>query len=190
MAITQGRTIPGRANAAAAEGFINELAELCDPILRDYPLPGRLADFAQIHRELEESHGSTQSKYLMASFVLDGKILDKGANPYQDFADLFRLRDLIMHLRAIDQAGKPDGEAMSFTMPKLVVSFQQRKLAKASTPDLGMSWLSALQTPAMAAWACDSALNIMLALLDMIPDCPGDPSAHFRSTLRRFKHLP
>jgi hypothetical protein len=73
-------------------------------------------------------------------------------------------------------------------MPHLVKTFQRRKLAKPSMKTLGMSWLEALQTDKMASWACETALNMMLALLEMIPDSPGDPAHYFKTQLRRYKN--
>ena len=94
-----------------------------------------------------------------------------------------------MHIKAIDQAGPKVGEITTFTMPTLVKQFQHRKLAKPSEPTVGSSWLAAIETKEMASWACETALNIMLAVLDMIPDVPGDPTAQFKRQLRLYKHL-
>ena len=70
---------------------------------------------------------------------------------------------------------------------KLVTTFQQRKLARQSTPNLGMSWFCALQTDSMAAWGCNTALTMMLAVLAMIPNFPGDRTSAFKRLLRMHK---
>jgi hypothetical protein len=171
-------------SASAAEGFINELAGICRLRLRDSALPAGVAAFAEMHEELERQSVGTLTKYLMASYTLSRAMFDKGKNPYQDFALLFRLRDLLMHLKAIDQEGPREGDLHTFTMPKLVMTFQQRKLARQSEGNQGMSWLAALQTGDMAAWACDTSLQMMLAVLNMIPDSASDPTAAFKASLR------
>jgi regulator of sirC expression with transglutaminase-like and TPR domain len=103
---------------------------------------------------------------------------------------LFKVRDALIHIKAIDQAGPPQGEMTTFTMPDFVMELQRRHLAKASNKDVGAGWLDALETDRMASWACDTALNMMLAVLSLIPDGPGDPSDQFKHLLRLHKNLP
>jgi len=95
-----------------------------------------------------------------------------------------------MHIKALDQGGPREGEQTTFTMPAFVKTFQGRRLARPSTKTVGSSWLDALETDKMASWACETALNMMLAVLDMVPDFPGDPTLHFKWQLRGYKTLP
>ena len=76
----------------------------------------------------------------------------------------------------------------TFTMPDFVTEFQRQGLAKLSTKDVGAGWLDALETDRMATWACETALKMMLAVLDLIPDAPGDPTTQFKHLLRLHKN--
>ncbi len=138
---------------------------------------------------LEQTRSPTLCKYVTACATLSGAKLDKGKNPYQDFARLFTLRDALVHIKARDQSGPRDGDAATFTMPKFVTALQQRRLAKPSRKTEGLSWLHALQTEKIAAWACKTALTMILAVLDMIPDSVDDPAAPFKQQLRSYKKL-
>jgi hypothetical protein len=109
--------------------------------------------------------------------------------PYQDFALLFTVRDAVIHVKAIDQEGPRKGETVTFAMPKIVKRLQTKKLAKASSKDVGSGWFDAFQTEPMASWACKTALMMMLAVLDLIPAAPGDPTRQFKDQFRRFKAL-
>jgi hypothetical protein len=74
-------------------------------------------------------------------------------------------------------------------MPKVVKRLQTKKLAKASKEDVGSSWFDALQTDRMAAWACNTALAMIHAVLDMVPDGPGDPTSSFKRQFRSYSSL-
>jgi len=176
--------------AAAAEGFINELGTLCTDTRPDSHLPPSHAALAQKLLELEQAHSSPLDKYLAAALILTGKKLPKGMKLYQDFALLFAVRNSIMHIKAVDQAGPRQGEMLTFTMPEIVKKLQGKKLAKASKKEIGASWFEALQTDKVASWACTASLNMILAVLDMMPDIAGDPARHFKRQFRSCKSPP
>jgi len=50
-----------------------------------------------------------------------------------------------------------------------------------------MSWLNMLQTAEIAVWACDTAKNIILAILNLVPDTypeGADPVLMFKQMSR------
>ena len=51
--------------------------------------------------------------------------------------------------------------------------------------NIGTSWLNLLQTAKMANWACFAALNIIRAVLDMIPNRLSDTASMFKNDFRR-----
>jgi hypothetical protein len=55
---------------------------------------------------------------MLASEALGSKF-DKGNAPYQDFADLFRLRDCLVHLKPDDLIEVDDDQASKFLGRKL-----------------------------------------------------------------------
>jgi hypothetical protein len=185
--------------AAAAEAFINELTELVAlqrdaAYRRTNPISPSLRAFADALQAIEESHGSLVLKYLMASQTLSGSTFDKGCNPYQDFATLINLRNDLMHLKPRDTFLEPvDGLPGSIQPPRYIKGLQQRGLAHTPPKPVGMSWLNMLQTAQMSVWACDTAHNIILAVLDLIPDetTPGrDPAWMLKDFFRKKQQQP
>jgi hypothetical protein len=180
--------------AAATEAFINELTELVAlqrdaAYRRTNPISLALRAFADALQEIEESRGSLALKYLMASQTLSGSTFDKGSNPYQDFATLVNLRNDLMHLKPRDTFLEPDnGLPLVIQPPRYIRGLQQRGLAHTPPEGVGMSWLNMLQTPQMAVWACDTAHNIILAVLSFIPDASGpalDPAFMLKNFFRK-----
>lgn len=176
--------------AAASEGFINELGTLCTNTRPDSHLPASHAALALKLLELEQDHGSTLDKYGATALILTAKKLPKGMPLYQDFALLFAVRNAVMHIKVLDQSGPREGDMLTFTMPDVVRTLQQKKLAKPSKKEVAASWLEALETEQVATWACKSSLDMILAVLDMMPDFPGDPADHLKRQFRNYKSLP
>ena len=85
--------------AAASEAFINELAA---EVQKTRDLASGLIAFGSVMKEIEDNRGSLALKYLVASQALSGKMFDRGAQPFQDFDLLRRLRDLLMHVKSPD----------------------------------------------------------------------------------------
>jgi hypothetical protein len=97
--------------AASLDAFLNESAYLAEKSLqrkaRELRLghgvvaePPIVSAFAQVMKEAEESRAQTQAKFQLAHLVLTQKAYDKGSAPYQDFADLMAVRNLLMHGRS------------------------------------------------------------------------------------------
>jgi hypothetical protein len=151
----------------AAEAFINELAEVAEiDLVRfepdDYP---DIASLGATMKELEEAKVSITGKYQVTAIVLSGSPFDRGSNPFQDFADLVRLRNLIVHLKPREDwelGGEPIGG------PKTLARFENAGMTYASGDAL-LSWFNKLQTPAIAQWACDVALDMVRGLIAKIP---------------------
>ena len=140
--------------AASAEAFINELAYLLGRL--DEPEEPSKAFVAAVS-QLEAERAPTTLKYLVASLILSGKMLDRGRQPFQDFSDLMRLRNAIMHL---DPSGPP-GVYKRFLRSPLSHSYEDEG---------GLLWLLDIQTEKMAEWACDAAFNIVCTVRDMVPE--------------------
>jgi hypothetical protein len=170
--------------ALSVEAFINELAEMSGRDADLFPDRGRtsywpseiqvLADMATAVREVEDSRGRVTEKYERAHEVLSGSALDRGAQPYQDFRDLMKLRDDLVHLR---QRDRTDGHG--FVSPESGVVRRLQQLGRTLTqghrpgdPGGGTSWLNELQTPEIAEWAYNAAVNIITAIGMLLPDVP------------------
>ena len=142
---------------ATAEAFINELPEALALYLdSDYlPLPDRLRGFVDALRVVEERRESLLAKYLMASEVLAPKPFAKGANPYQDFAILFALRNDLMHLKPRESS-------------KHMECLDKRGFTFGYQSDVDWSWFDRLSTAAIAGWACDTAKAMIWEVLKLV----------------------
>ena len=168
--------------AVSTEAFINELAALLK-MHRDSAHAGLTAPLracADALEEIETSRGSLSLKYLMAYTTLASAPVDKGANPYQDFATLMKLRNDLVHLKPHDTFDAQPGGDHRVRWPKYIEELEKRGFARRRQEGVATSWLSALQTEKMARWACVTALNVILGVLDLIPDGSSDPVADLR----------
>jgi hypothetical protein len=94
--------------AASLEAFLNESVYLAENTRNAPPV---VSTFAQVMAEAEESKAQIQAKFHLGHLVLTGKSYDKGAVPYQDFSDLFAVRNSLMHGKSnelfLTVTGKP-----------------------------------------------------------------------------------
>jgi hypothetical protein len=163
-------------SALAAEAFINELPEAASRdaySARGLRLPATavLDDLAATLNAMEQAHESTQSKYDAARKILTGSAFDHGTAPFQDFNNLMKLRDNLVHPRHLDQT-----TAHGHTEPAspVVRDLQQRGLTRTrgrrqGDPMGGMSWLSEIYCGRTAAWAHKAACGVIVELIRALP---------------------
>lgn len=168
-------------SALATEAFINELAGWTKMITADIEI-GESAPYDLLHdvantlAEVETDKGSTALKYQITAKVLSGSTFPQGEKKFQDFRNLMKLRDLIVHLKPGDKLD-PQGNVMPRS--DLIKNFQQASLTRTrgqlSSQDIpGMSWILEIQTARMASWAYEAAAGIICALVQMLPgEGPG-----------------
>lgn len=157
--------------AAATEAFINELGEYYT--WGSLPIEKGESACGVALAEIEKSRGSTELKYLVASLSLSGRMFDKGTQPFQDFSTLMTIRNHLMHPKPErDQFG--DGVSVP---PAYVRDFERRGMTCPREPDVSVSWLNLLETELVASWACQAAVEIIVALAAMTP--PGSATAMF-----------
>lgn len=166
-------------SASALEAFINELPEMASADVEHLGIkqPELVKSFATIMNEIEDSRGSTRLKFLQAYLILSGgKTYDINKKPFQDFSNLFKLRDSFLHL-------KPQGEYITnsknefirVSTPKSISGLPKNILAKFETKVVA-NWISVVSTQAAAKWACDTASEMAYTILRVIPD------SHFRKS--------
>jgi hypothetical protein len=174
--------------AAATEAFINEFAEYVSASIVsssevDMILP-QVAACADVLQELEDSRASVTAKYLAASLVVSGSSFGKGSQPFQDFKLLIDLRNAVMHMR-------PKLEADSHQGHRVTDALAQRGIALPGDRPSSLPWFDRLMTPAVAAWAHDSALAIIRGLFDLVPVRPYfDPLENYRQSFRLHPGIP
>ena len=148
-------------SAAAAEAFANELPGRINEAMRHaVPVTDELKACAEVITELEDAHAGTFSKFQFAVLTLSGKLPKKGAKPLQDFHQLCRLRNALVHPKPI-----PDR--------KLIDDFARRGLTTdrrhpPSAGVTGLTWMNRMFDPAIADWACATSHRMMLVVLELI----------------------
>jgi hypothetical protein len=162
--------------AAASEAFINEFAEeigmrrqhgaTWDPPVQMSPL---LTSAADAVLDLEFRHGKTQDKYAAAAIAL-GQPLARGAPPFQEFVRLFKLRNALMHAHPVRLSETHDGTVIAGVLAG-------RGIALANSPVANFAWYDRVGTAGVARWACSTALAMVIAILDRLPQSanPMDP---------------
>jgi hypothetical protein len=111
-------------------------------------------------------------KYLTASLLLRGEMFNPGLAPFQDFEQLVRMRNSLMHMKPSDSAARKGAAALA-----------QRGLAQRIDPESQMEWVDRMETPQTAEWACSTARALIRAVWDMVPEA-GD---HFTMVRRIFR---
>jgi hypothetical protein len=147
---------------SATECFINELAAVASV---DHEESEALRAMADAVREVEAEKGSLEDKFLVASSALTGTMFDKGAQPWQDFAALVRVRNALVHLRpleTVDDQGVVVG-------PSFLKRFEDEGLTYPIEPGLGAAWTLKISTDRMASWGYNAALRIIRAVVEMAP---------------------
>ena len=105
-----------------------------------------------------------------------GEPYDKGAQPYQDFDLLVRLRNAVVHLRELDELEEIPEPGETVEPPRVIERLPKNILAEFPVGTTPQPWLY-IQTRAVARWACNSAANMVQSMLDFVPD------SQFKDTL-------
>lgn len=66
-------------------------------------------------RDAEDAHMQLESKFIPASWLLTGKALDQGAQPFQDLSVLIKIRNQLVHFRPNEIFMKPQVTAEMLT---------------------------------------------------------------------------
>jgi hypothetical protein len=163
-------------SALAAEAFINELAWWADMHTADIEIGvssalDLLREVADALAAVEANKGPTELKYQTTAEILSGSAFRRGDTTFQNFRNLFKLRDMLVHLQPRDDVG-PHGNIIPSS--KLIRNLQQAGLTRTrgQRPDKdtpGMSWILEIQTASMAAWAYKASAEIIKALGQRLP---------------------
>jgi hypothetical protein len=156
--------------AAAAEAFINELADNIGLVRQNasdwMPLEPTVRAASDAILDVEFYRGSLVEKYLEAAKALKNRF-DKGNLPFQDFERLIALRNAIMHVKPVRSNERHSGEAVTDELAR-------RGIGMAATTGQ-LPWFDRLMAPEVARWACQSARTVILDLFSKIP--VGAPDA-------------
>ena len=153
-------------SALALEAFINELLSLAKDAKQAGSTEAFLDNLINSIDESDSNKKSTCEKFMLASEAL-GNGFKKGENPYQDFADLFRLRDCLVHLKQEDRIETEDNGEVKYLGRMLTERLRSKDIFQQYTQLKSITLL--VSTAKAAFWACVTTSNMVNAILDKIP---------------------
>jgi hypothetical protein len=169
--------------AISAETFMNEFEFIAGSHVKHFGTPRWLGALSVLLEEAENSHATVLSKYQLAKFILSGETFPKGATPFQDFALLVEIRNLIVHGKSKEAiVEKNDSGDFVWTNPKIMQKLEGAKLVKLDTSFLSRAAeehnvdrfvtdvLDELTSQTTAMWACTSAAGMVYGILDAVPN--------------------
>lgn len=162
-------------SALALEAFINELLV----IAKMEKLSGSSEDWLdKLIEAIEEPSTdgisakkpngkwkSTWEKFMLASKALGSKF-DKKSSPYEDFADLFQLRNCLVHLKPEDLIEPDEDEIYNYVGRKLIERLQSKGILQQYTSVKSITLL--VSTAEAASWACETTSKMVIAILDKL----------------------
>ena len=155
----------------ALESFVNEMTEHAQNMAATQP--AEVATFAQMMEEADDDHASLDFRLRLAHWILTGKMMDKGSQPYQDFALLIWLRNDLVHTRPnkLFTYGVTTNEEVH---AKLLNRFRDKKIL---AEEYSASWTHLVQTKAVAEWSARTVAAVVNEI------CSGTSRSELQKTL-------
>ncbi len=153
-------------SALALEAFINEVLSIAKDVKASGETEAFLDKLIDAIDESPSKKKNTQEKFMLASQALDSGF-KKGGNPYQNFADLFKLRDCLVHLKPEDRIEEGENGEVKYLGRKLTERLRSKGIFQEYTQLESMTLL--VSTAKAALWACNTASEMINAILDKIP---------------------
>jgi len=150
--------------AAAAEAFVNELADNIGLVRQNssdwMPLDATVHAASDAILDVEFLKGTVIEKFLGAANALE-KPFERGKLLFQDFERLIALRNAIMHVKPVRPGEKHSGDEVTEELARRAIAI--------STQVSKLPWFDRLMMPDVARWACKSARAVILELLSKVP---------------------
>jgi hypothetical protein len=122
--------------AAALEAFLSETAYLAGEKNGNRTRqPAVVSAFAQVMEDAEESRAQIQSKFQLSNLVLTGKTYGKGTAPFQDFADLIAVRNLLMHGESNERFSRVDDNPVLINPPTVLDRLTSKNILHEAPPE-------------------------------------------------------
>ncbi|AFZ59705.1 hypothetical protein H6G54_13190 [Anabaena cylindrica FACHB-243] len=170
-------------SAMSIEAFINELPELATAYTTPEEEPEDFAKkLAALLTTVEKSNGQIQLKLLVTYIAISGEPPKLGTKTYQNFVNLFKLRNELVHLKPQDEYDLDlDGDDSPSSKRKLVEKLKQSGLNIFREPstykdpagtnkDCPLPLLELISTHHAAKWACNTAANTVQEIVEKMPN--------------------
>ncbi|MFK0731954.1 MAG: hypothetical protein ACFKPT_15820 [Gloeotrichia echinulata GP01] len=152
-------------SALALEAFINEIPAIAKCEKQAVSTEAFLDKLIDAIEESGSNKKNTQHKFMLASEALNSP-LEKGKPPYQDFADLFELRDCLVHLKPKDVIEEQEDGEMKYFGRDLIKRLRDKNMFLDTSVD---SIILKVSTAKAAFWACNTASEMVKEILDKLP---------------------
>jgi hypothetical protein len=155
-------------SASSLEAFINELPDLASIDIKysNNDQSKLIKSFIAIMNEIEDSRGSTRLKFLQTHLILAGTSYKTDEPPFQDFSNLFKLRDAFLHLKPQKENATKNKHDLT---PKSISGLPKNVLAKFDKK-VTANWITMVSTQAAAKWACNTASEMVHSVLRILPE--------------------
>ncbi|EGR0694112.1 hypothetical protein I8D50_000448 [Vibrio vulnificus] len=120
-------------------------------------------------QKLEQDREPISSKYLKISAKLDVNPYQVGRAPFQDFSDLIKIRNLLVHLKTEPLRVDSDNKSiLKESYPKVIRNLVQRKHIDDSL--VNDSWINALNCEPFVHWLRKTYAEIVADILFSLPE--------------------
>jgi len=155
----------------ALESFVNEMTEQAQNMSPTQP--AEVSTFAQMMGDADDDHASIDFRVRLAHWIMTGRMMDRGSQPYQDFALLIWLRNDLVHTRPnkLFAYGKTTMEEVH---GRLLKRFKDKNIL---ADEYIASWTHLVQTRAVAEWSARTVAAVVNEV------CSGTSESEFQKTL-------
>jgi hypothetical protein len=155
----------------ALESFINEMTEHAQNMSPAQPV--EVGVFAQMMGDADDDHSSLDFRVRLAHWIMTGRMMDRGNQPYQDFALLIWLRNDLVHTRPnkLFAYGTTTNEEVH---GRLLKRFRDKNIL---AEDYSASWTHLVQTRAVAEWSARTVAAVVKEI------CSETSQSEFQKTL-------
>jgi hypothetical protein len=164
------------------EAFFNEtveLANLCVISERAFiengrvpksPEPEVVSTFHRLMTDAEEAHMKLESKYVLANWLLTGKAVDRGSQPFQDLSVLIKVRNQLVHFKPNEVFTEPEvtPETLSHSRNPAIKHLQSKNVLADNVVGL-TGWSEWISTKAMARWSCGVTSRVIVDFISKAP---------------------
>ncbi|MDB9308865.1 hypothetical protein PN471_09490 [Aphanizomenon sp. CS-733/32] len=174
-------------SALALEAFINEIPALAKCEKQDGSTEAFLDKLIDAIEESDSKKKNTQHKFMLASEALNSDF-KKGDKLYQNFADLFKLRDCLVHLKPEDIIEEQEDGEIKYFGRKLLQNLRSKGIyLDTPSESISESIIVKVSTAKAAFWACTTVSEMVNAILDKLPASFTDNNLQIDLYRRKFQ---
>ncbi|NTW19397.1 MAG: hypothetical protein HGA42_07225 [Nostocales cyanobacterium W4_Combined_metabat2_030] len=152
-------------SALALEAFINEIPAIAKCEKQAGSTEAFLDKLIDAIEESDSNKKNTQHKFMLASEALNSPF-KKEQQPYQEFADLFKLRDCLVHLKPKDVIEEQEDGEIKYFGRDLTKRLRSKGIFLDTSVD---SIILKVSTAKAAFWACNTASKMVKEILEKLP---------------------